>query len=251
MFWQILVLLAILASTSFAAPTKKVLVILSGEHTLKLKDAKTFETGFYLNEFAVPAQALMDAGYTLTVATPNGSAPSLDAGSDSPKYFHGDQSAYQKAKALVGTFNARSLVSISDSELGDYAAVFFPGGHAPMIDLYRSKEVARVLAFFHQHSRTTALICHGPVSLLSVGKPFLYQGYRLTVFSNEEEKVAEAKKLGGEMVFHPETALKEAGAKLEVGVPGSSHVVVDRELITGQNPASDEEFSNALLGKLK
>ena len=55
------------------------------------------------------------------------------------------------------------------------------------------------------------------------------------------------------MPFHVEQALQIAGGKMIVEGMYSSHVVRDRELITGQNPASDiaraKEFDIALQEK--
>ncbi|MBO6293389.1 MAG: hypothetical protein J6N51_14205 [Selenomonas sp.] len=58
---------------------------------------------------------------------------------------------------------------------------------------------------------------------------------------------------GAQMPFHVEQALQIAGGKMIVEGMYSSHVVRDRELITGQNPASDiaraKEFDIALQEK--
>ena len=242
-----------------SAETKEILVVLSGEHTLLLKNGKTAETGFYLNELAVPLEELINAGYKPVITTPSGKRPSLDHDSDSNKYFHGDETAYQKAKKLIDGLilsknsRIRALSDFTSKEIDHFSAVFVPGGHAPMIDLYNSVELGKVLRRFHELRRPTALICHGPVSLLSAqtdGSDWIYRGYHMTVFNDSEERKAEQKKLGGSLAFYPEDALRDAGAILESGVVGTSHVVEDRELLTGQNPASDEEFGNALLRKL-
>ena len=42
---------------------KKILVILSSANYLELAKGKMLETGFFLNEFGIPAQALVQAGY--------------------------------------------------------------------------------------------------------------------------------------------------------------------------------------------
>jgi len=156
--------------------------------------------------------------------------------------------------------------------LDPFAAVFFPGGHAPMEDLSWDPDVATVLRHFHERGKPTALICHGPIALIStVQDPveFLravesgdvhaqqqhvgdwpYAGYRMTVFSGAEEKLAEGGQLGGQVRFVADGALEAAGGKVDVAPPGTPHVVKDRELITAQNPGSDGELADALLGEL-
>ena len=67
-----------------------------------------------------------------------------------------------------------------------------------------------------------------------------YAGYKMTVFSNKEEKVAEEHFINGKLKFYAGDALTIAGADL-TNNDGlfEANVVEDRELITGQNPASD------------
>ncbi|MCG5029943.1 hypothetical protein MAF45_00530 [Mesosutterella sp. OilRF-GAM-744-9] len=48
------------------------------------------------------------------------------------------------------------------------------------------------------------------------------------------------------MPFHVEQALQIAGAHMDLNGMYQSHVVQDRELITGQNPASDLELARVL-----
>ena len=61
---------ALLASTGNAAPKGEVVVLLSSEHRLPLQDGKQYPTGYYLNEFGVPADQLLKAGYKLVLVTP-------------------------------------------------------------------------------------------------------------------------------------------------------------------------------------
>jgi putative intracellular protease/amidase len=74
-----------------------------------------------------------------------------------------------------------------------------------------------------------------------------YVGYRLTVFSSPEEHLAEDRTLGGRVRFYPDRALQSAGARVSTGPKFESNVVVDRELVTGQNPASDGALATAFL----
>ncbi|GGJ69739.1 type 1 glutamine amidotransferase domain-containing protein [Deinococcus aquiradiocola] len=247
---------------------KNILVILSSETQLPLKDGKTHATGFYLNEFGVPAHRLVQEGYTLTVATPRGNRPAMDAGSDVKDFFKSEEE-HQSIKAFVTDLLDRGVVKLSDAaaDLSKFDAVFLPGGHAPMIELMRDADLGRVLEHFHARSLPTALICHAPAALLAAqpdaadfqaalqrgetpaSKGFLYDGYKVTVFANTEEQDAE-KGFEAPMQYYPADALNAAGALVLNGDKYSSHVVRDRELITGQNPMSDEEFVEVFLKAL-
>jgi putative intracellular protease/amidase len=82
------------------------------------------------------------------------------------------------------------------------------------------------------------------------GGQWLFDGYRLTSFTDEEEDQTEAGLLG--MAWLVDVALKNAGAVFDDG-PAAwiSHVVVDRNLITGQNPGSTEAVADAVIKKLR
>ncbi|MCY1560427.1 hypothetical protein D9M68_975590 [compost metagenome] len=74
----------------------------------------------------------------------------------------------------------------------------------------------------------------------------------MTVISNQEEEQAKQALNGGEMKFYPQTALEQAGGNYSSNkTPWTSHVVIDRELITGQNPASAAQVGAAILDRLK
>lgn len=49
------------------------------------------------------------------------------------------------------------------------------------------------------------------------------------------------------MLFYPQAALTTAGGDVRVAKPWSSQVVRDRELITGQNPFSDNALAETLV----
>lgn len=67
----------------------KVLIVLSSETRLPLKDGKTFQTGYYLNELLIPAQRFSKAGYELVFTDPKGNTPAIDINSVDVSYFGG------------------------------------------------------------------------------------------------------------------------------------------------------------------
>lgn len=267
-----------LSVAALNAQAANVLVVLSDSDHLDLKDGKVFSTGFYLNELMQPVKLLLDAGHTVTFATPTGKAPTLDRSSDDKMYFNNDVAALQTHKALLQQLKITSpgespVISLSRVEQVGYEhfdAVYIPGGHAPMQDLLHSQALGKLLNSFHQTGKTTALVCHGPIALLSTltdptaftrqletGKAttannWTYAGYKFTVISNQEEEIAKGLLNGGAMKFYPQTALEKAGGVFSSNTaPWASHVVVDRELVTGQNPASALAVGKTLVDRLK
>ena len=146
-----------------------------------------------------------------------------------------------------------NLHAMSDEEILSFDAVFFPGGHGPMVDLSSNPDVGRVLHLFHPRGKTIAAVCHGPAALLSAGTgpegTWLFDGYKIVGFTEEEEDQTPYGKLG--IPWYLENALKSRGAVFDDGdAAWVSYVIVDRNLITGQNPDSSEAITEAIMKRL-
>lgn len=263
----------LLAGQAAAAAKGEVLVLLSSENQLQLKDGKPYPTGYYLNEFGVPADQLLKAGYKLVLVTPKGNAPSVDERSIDPMYFGGDAREMQRIGQVVDSLpdidDTLSVKEVLAGDMGRYAGIFIPGGHAPLIDLANNPDVGALLRHFHQAGKPTAAICHGPITLLSAqqdpvayraalargetpaASDWTYRGYRMTIFSDPEEQVFEGSLKEQRLQFYPAKAMDVAGGDMSYAQAWQPHVVVDRELITGQNPFSDKALAKALLEQLE
>jgi putative intracellular protease/amidase len=262
---------------SVAAQSKgKVLVVMSSAKALDLRGGKQYSTGYYLNEFVIPYRKLVEAGYEPVIANPRGDLPVMDANSNNKMFFGGDDGARAEAlnyaQGIEQLKRPKTLSSVVSEGTSQYVGLFVPGGHAPMQDLIRDPDLGKILTSFHQSGRTTGIICHGPIVLLSAlpnpmaflqsmsagdGKAnslatgWPYAGYRMTVFSTGEEQALEGPSgLGGNVQFYPVNALAEAGARVETVANWRSNVVVDRELITAQQPMSAPAFAETLVSKL-
>ncbi|QUT06834.1 type 1 glutamine amidotransferase domain-containing protein [Sphingobium phenoxybenzoativorans] len=254
----------------------KVLVIGSNATRIEVQGGWG-DTGQYLNETVVPAMALIDAGYDIVLATPDGTQPHIDAASDSAAHFEGDQAAYERARNFFDTdpsmTNVRTLRQVINEGLDQFAGVFVPGGQAPVVDLMQSAEVGEILRHFHEKAKPTALLCHGPIAVVAameqapafraaliagdlkkaeeLAKGWPYAGYRMTIFSITEEKVVEDQILHAKMFFDMPEALHAAGGDvITTPIDFDPHVIIDRELITGQNPRSDHPIAKALIDAL-
>lgn len=232
----------------------KILIVLPAAKTLSTIEGVPHSTGYFLSELATPAVMLQKMGFQLEIATPGGERPTIDKISDDFKWFK-DARAYQEAQSLVqnldGLKNPLALSSMNENKLSSYAGVFFPGGHAAMEDFPKNSDVGRILNYFHLAGKPTALICHGPAALLSAKDNqgnWIYKGYNLTAFSTAEEKIEEQMgALDGHVLFYVEESLAALGGKVQVAAPWQSHVIVDRELVTGQNPQSDYALASAFI----
>lgn len=255
----------------------KVLLIGSNATRIEVHGGGTGATGQYLNETVVPAMALIAAGYDVVLATPDGSKPHIDEASDSAAHFGGDVAAYNRAKVFYANDAAmnpaRTLRSAIEDGLDTYAAVFVPGGQAPVVDLMQDPDVGQILRHFHEQAKPTALLCHGPIAVVAAmpharefraaliaGDPakaaewargWQYAGYTMTVFSATEEKYVEDNILHAKIYFTMPDALRTAGGRVTTTpVDFEPYVIEDRELITGQNPRSDHSIAAKLIAAL-
>ena len=198
-------------------------------------------TGLWLEEFAIPYSLLRDAGHAITVASPRGGATPIDP-----------RSAEEETPAEWGDAAARLReTEVLDGLQADgFDAVFIPGGHGTMFDFPGNLDIGRLLAKFHDAGKSIASVCHGPAAFVGVmrtdGRP-LVEGYTLTAFSDVEEKLV---RLDDQVPFLLSERLRELGGKVENGLPMLSHVREDRNLITGQNPASSKKAAELLLARL-
>ncbi len=254
-----------------------VLLVGSNATEIEIQGGRFGATGQYLNETVVPAMALIAAGYDVVLATPKGGKPHIDAASESADHFGGDQAAYDRAKAFWADDPSMNeiltLRQAIDGGLDRYAGVFVPGGQAPVVDLMVDPDMGEILRHFHDAAKPTALLCHGPMAIVSAmpharefrsaliagtsakarewANGWQYAGYRTTVFSDTEEKVVEDYILHAKLYFNMIEALTAAGAEVsKTAVDFEPNVVVDRELITGQNPRSDHPIAVALIEAL-
>ncbi|MDD6569702.1 MAG: type 1 glutamine amidotransferase domain-containing protein, partial [Acidaminococcus sp.] len=120
--------------TEAAASKGKILVVASSQNKMELANHTLMDVGFYLNEFAVPTEYLADKGYDIELATPNGKLPDMDKSSNNSHFFGGDDAARAKAVKFVESLKPITLKKALKNR-AQYAAVFVPGGHAPMTDL--------------------------------------------------------------------------------------------------------------------
>ena len=51
---------------------------------------------------------------------------------------------------------------LSEINVGDYDAVFYVGGHGPVLDLASDPVNAQIVSKFFQAGKITSAVCHGP-----------------------------------------------------------------------------------------
>ncbi|WP_028801391.1 type 1 glutamine amidotransferase domain-containing protein [Streptomyces sp. 142MFCol3.1] len=228
----------------------KILFVMTGVDHWTLADGTKHPTGFWAEEAAAPYEILTSAGHEIVVATPGGVVPTVDKGSLAPEVNGGQEGADKVANVLAGMTELRNPIRLEDVNLDDYAAVFYPGGHGPMEDLAVDATSGRLLIDTLTSGKPLGVVCHGPAALLAATRDDgtnAFAGYRVAAFTDVEETQAG---LADRAKWLLETRLVEAGVDVQVREPWAPNVVVDRSLVTGQNPASSAPLAAELLQKL-
>ncbi|MEV0977168.1 type 1 glutamine amidotransferase domain-containing protein [Streptomyces sp. NPDC049915] len=228
----------------------KILFVMTGADRLTLADGTQHPTGFWAEEAVAPYEAFKAAGHEIVVATPGGVVPPVDKASLEAEVNGGQDNADRIAAALDAMAELRRPVRLEDVTLGDYAAVFYPGGHGPMEDLAVDAGSGRLLTEALAAGTPLGVVCHGPAALLAArssdgGNAFA--GYRVAAFTNAEEIQGG---LADQVKWLLQDRLTEAGVLVEAAEPWAPHVVTDRTLVTGQNPASSAPLAAELLKRL-
>ncbi|GGT03373.1 type 1 glutamine amidotransferase domain-containing protein [Streptomyces chromofuscus] len=225
----------------------KVLFIVSGATYWTLKDGTRHATGYWAEEFALPYKALTEAGHEVVVATPNGVVPNVDMMSLRPSMAGGEEGALELESIIRSAEVMRRPLHLANVRLEDYDAVYLPGGHGPMADLWMDADVGRILTAQLASGKPLAIVCHAPAALLStrVHGESPFRGYRATGFTNDEE---DGVGLAAKAPWLLEDELKDrVGVEFSRGPMWEPYMVEDRNLITGQNPHSAAVVADRLL----
>ena len=221
---------------------KKILMILTSHEDLVNTDDKT---GLWIGEFTDPYYEFIDKGYEVTLASPKGGKPPIDAMSALTENITESNRRFQKDKAAKNALDHTH--TLDQVAAKDFDAVFFPGGHGPIFDLATNEFSGQLIVDFLQTGKPVAAVCHGPAALIKAAEidPSVLKGKKVTGFSNTEEKLAMRAK---NIPYQLEDKLKELGAYYHTALlPFGSHVERDGLLITGQNPLSAGPTAEALI----
>ncbi|TPG36037.1 type 1 glutamine amidotransferase domain-containing protein [Mycobacterium hodleri] len=199
-------------------------------------------TGVWFSEFSEPYATLVDAGVSVTVASPLGGPAPVD-----PRGYPGRHEIANVRDALAAL---NATVHLDDMGIEAFDGVFFPGGHGPMFDLATDATTKACIRSAWEAGRPVAAVCHGPAALLGVelsDGSTLLAGRRATGFTRGEDA---EDALYSHMPFSLQDRMADEGSVFIEKPPHSIHVEVDGRLVTGQNPASAAATAEAFLSTM-
>lgn len=208
------------------------------------------KTGLWLSELTHIYHGARQKNWDITIASPKGGNVPVDPESLGPFVLDKISKDYYETPAFKDELNhSKSLEEVKDNT---FDCVYLAGGHATMYDFPGNATLQSIISNQYEKEKMVAAICHGVGGLLNVklsNGEYLIKGKSMTGFDWFEETLARRKR---EVPFNLEAAIKERGANLKKAfIPMTSNVVVDGNLITGQNPFSSKEMAKVVMKELE
>jgi putative intracellular protease/amidase len=231
---------------------KKILMVVANPGTSELTG---WPIGFWISEFVHPWYEFREAGYDVTLASPDGGKVEIDFLSDPD-----DDSGYSREDILSrGFLKTPELVAmfedtpkLSGLDLDQFDALVVCGGQGPMYQFRGHPDLQRTIAHFYDDEKPTAAMCHGVSALIDVqlNGSYLIAGKTITGFADVEEDAAD--RAAGRQVqpWRIEDAARERGANYVRDGLWKAYAVRDGRLITGQQQFSGKKLAQLVIAAL-
>ncbi|WP_291117408.1 type 1 glutamine amidotransferase domain-containing protein [Empedobacter sp. UBA7248] len=226
---------------------KKALLIVTN---VSMYASGKLETGLWLSELTHIYHSLKENAWEITIASPNGGKVPIDPESLKPLVLDKISKDYYENADFIKELNASS--SLENVKNKTFDLVYLAGCHATMYDFPNNETLQNIITHHYESGRKVAAICHGVSGLLNVklsNGNYLIEGKNITGFNWFEETIARRKR---EVPFNLEAEINLRKANLKKAcIPMTSNVVIDKNLITGQNPFSSKEMAIVVMEEFR
>lgn len=212
-------------------------------------DDRSHPTGLWLSELTHAWHVFEERGFAQVIVSPQGGLSPLEPRSLNLPNVDRTAKAWQADPARMALL--ANTASPDEIDSARFDAIYFTGGHAVMYDFPDSEGLQRITREMFERGSIVSSVCHGYCGLLNTrlsDGAYLVGGRKLTGFSWREEVLARVDKL---VPYNVEEEMTKRGARYEKArLPFVSYVVVDGNLVTGQNPRSAKETAEEVAGLL-
>jgi len=224
-----------------------ILIIVTNIASYENSDLKT---GLWLSELTHVYSQFNEQGCEITIASPTGGMTPIDPESLKPLMLDQLSKKYWKEDDFQALLqDTKSLKEVASKQ---YDVVYLTGGHGTMYDFPHNETLQKILQAHFEKGKIVSAICHGVGGLLNVklsNNEYLIKGKKVTGFNWFEESLARRKKV---VPFNLEKELKSRTNQYSKALfPMTSFVVVDDNIITGQNPFSSKEMAQVIYRELE
>ncbi len=226
---------------------KRILIIVTNVNSYQ---KKVLKTGLWLGELTHFLDIVNAHNYVTEIVSISGGAVPIDP--ESLAFFVTDKSIKTHFNDADFMQKLQKTKAIKDVNYRDYDAIYLTGGHGTMYDFVNNPTLSNLIKDFYESNKIVAAVCHGVCGLLDIklaNGDYLIQHKNTTGYSWFEETLAMRKNA---VPFNLEKEMKNQGALYSKAfIPLTSHVVVEGNLITGQNPFSTKAVAEAVVEKMK
>ena len=223
----------------------KVLIITTSHDTLGDTGEKT---GVYASEMTAPYYEFFNSKMIVDVASIRGGQIPIEPISLKWPLKTPADDRYQKDNMFQD--KVKNSLKIDDIDFTRYHAIYIAGGWGASYDLGTSETLGKKITQANAKNIVLGSICHGGLGFIKAkkrnGEPLL-KNRKITAVTNKQ-----VQELGIEITpMHPETEVKKAGALFESKTAYkdifANHVVIDGNLVTGQNQNAGKEVAQKMM----
>lgn len=208
------------------------------------KDNGKQRPGFDMEEFSQAYLIFKANDLIIDIASPRGGK--ADAGKFNKEKPY-NQQIVQDATVMQ---MLDQTIPTANLNANDYDALYVVGGKGPMFDLVVDPALQDFIADMYKKKSIIATICHGTIALanIKIDNKYLVENKALTGYCNEEEKMFG--KTAADFPFLLEDKLLSRGAKYKKIDAMLPYMLIDDNLITGQNPYSANLVAEEIIKSL-
>ena len=221
---------------------KKILIPVTNHATLGTTDQAN---GTFSPEITHAIHVFTQHGFDYDIASIKGGQVPV-YGTD----IEGDEVNQQVLASEDFKNRTNSSLPVSELNIDDYDAIFYPGGFGLLSDLASNEEFAKLAATHYEKGGLIGAVCHGPAALLPItlsSGEALLANKSVTSFTREEEVDYGTIH---DIPFLLEEALARKAVRFNKVQPWQDFVIEDDRVITGQNPASAHSVATAMVKQL-
>ena len=224
----------------------RILIIVT---SISMYENGKLQTGLWLSELTHMYHLAKAQGYDISIASTKGGNTPIDPESLKPMVLDKITVSYWTDSSFRELLkHTKSLHEVSGQQ---FDCVYLAGGHGTMYDFPNDSTLQNIIKTHYEAGKIVSAVCHGVGGLLNVklsSGEYLIKDKTITGFNWFEESLARRKK---EVPFNLEAELKKRTSKYKKAfIPMTSKVVVDGNLITGQNPFSSKEIAKVIMQQL-
>lgn len=231
--------------TNYDLKGKKALVITTS-HDILGETGK--QTGVFASEMTVPYYEFLDAGMTVDVASIQGGKIPIEPMSVRWPIATTADKRFLKDELYLN--KANNSLKIDGVDFTQYNIIYMAGGWGAAYDLGQSDLLGQKISDAYAQNKILGSVCHGALGFIKAvgknGEP-LVKGKHMTAVTDKQ-----VKELNISITpLHPETELRKLGADFESNTAFkdffATDVVIDGNIVTGQNQNSGGDTAQAML----